>query len=95
MSQDAAGHYQASRAHVQRYPAGQDQQEQAARLDEDNPLWLILWGIYSLQFVAFPLFDVPDGAVLFARSASELVRRMRQAEAVYGTAPHRGQGRHA
>ena len=78
----SAGDDQAERAHAQ--SAGEDHQEQAARLDRDNPQWLIVWGTFSLEFVAFPLFCVPDGIVLRSRSAPELLRRMRQTEEIYG-----------
>ena len=72
----------ADRAHTQ--SPGEDDQEQAARLDRDNPRWLIVWGTFSLEFLAFPLFCVPDGIVLCSRSAAELLRRMRQTEEIYG-----------
>ena len=78
----SAGDDQAERAHAQ--SAGEDHQEQAARLDRDNPQWLIVWGTFSLEFVAFLLFCVPDGIVLRSRSAPELLRRMRQTEEIYG-----------
>jgi hypothetical protein len=73
--------------HDQSAPAGDDHYEQAARLDRDNPHWLVVWGIFSHEFVAFPLFRVPQGTVLCTRSCPELVRRMRQAEAIYGGSP--------
>ena len=63
---------------------GGDHREQAAKLDRDNPRWLVVWGTFSLEFVAFPLFDVPDRIVLCSRSAPELLRRMRQTEEIYG-----------
>jgi hypothetical protein len=87
MSTDAAGHGQPSEAHAQSAQAAADRAEQAARLDEDNPQWLVIWGTFSLQFVAFPLFPVPPGTVLCCQSCAELTRRMRQAEAIYGAIP--------
>ena len=95
MSADAAGRYQASQVQGQPAPDEQDHAAEAAQLDRDNPRWLVVWGIFSLEFVAFPLFDVPDGTFLCARSAPELLRRIRQAEEIYGAVP-RGKGsRHA
>ncbi len=70
--------------HGQPAAAEEDHREQAARLDRDNPQWLVVWGIFSHEFVAFPLFRVPQGTVLCSRSGPELVRRMRQAEEIYG-----------
>ena len=58
--------------------------EQASKLDQENPRWIVLWGIFSHQYVAFPLFLVPPGTVLCFRSEPELLRRMRQTETIYG-----------
>jgi hypothetical protein len=95
MSADAAGRYQASQPQAQAAPAGHDHAAEADQLDRDNPQWLVVWGIFSLQFVAFPLFDVPDGTVLCARSAPELLRQIRQTEEIYGAPPRGEGGRHA
>jgi hypothetical protein len=62
----------------------EDHQEEAARLDRDNPWWLIVWGTFSRQFVAFPLFHVPQGTILCCRSSLDLIRRMRQVDQIYG-----------
>jgi hypothetical protein len=83
MGADAEGR-RAGGQHTEPTPAGEDHQEQAARLDRDNPQWLIVWGTFSHEFVAFPLSRVPQGTILCCRSGPELVRRMRQAEAIYG-----------
>ena len=79
-----AGQTEADRAPAQRVPADEDHQEQAARLERDNPQWLVVWGTFSHEFVAFPRFSVPQGTVLCCRSCPELVRRMRQTEEIYG-----------
>jgi hypothetical protein len=83
MRPDAVRRDQATGPPIQMDPAG-DCQEQAARLDRDNPQWLVLWGTFSREFVAFPLFLVPAGTVLHSESSPELVRRMRQTEQIYG-----------
>src|ERR1700691_6027474 len=62
----------------------EDHREQAARLDRDNPRWMVVWGTFSHEFVAFPLFQVPPGTVLCSKSGPEIERRMRQAEQIYG-----------
>jgi hypothetical protein len=84
MSPDIADHHKASQADTRPEPVGEDHQEQAARLGRDNPQWLVVWGSFSHEFVAFPRFRVPAGTVLHSRSVPELVRRMRQAEQIYG-----------
>jgi hypothetical protein len=84
MRPDAVRSDQAAGAGIQTDPASDDHQEQAARLDRDNPQWLVLWGIFSHEFVVFPLFLVPAGTVLHSGSSPELVRRMRQTEQIYG-----------
>ena len=91
MSTDAVGQHQADRAQTPWAPAQEDHQEQAARLDRDNPQWLIVWGTFSHEFVAFPLFRVPQGIVLCCRSGPELVRRMRQTEEICGGGRNVGQ----
>ncbi len=59
-------------------------EEEAARLAADNPHWLIVWGAFSHEFVAYPLFHVPPRTVLACRTKEELLRRMRQVEQIYG-----------
>lgn len=82
MSSDAEG-YRVRGPHALPDHDEENHQEQAARFDHDNPRWLVIWGTFSRQFVAFPRFHVPQGTVLSCRSGSELVRRMRQAEKIY------------
>lgn len=82
MSADAADHNQASQAYDQ--PTSAEHKEQAAKLGQDNPQWLVIWGTFSHEFVAFPLFRVPQGTILCCRSGPELVRRMGQTEEIYG-----------
>jgi hypothetical protein len=79
-----AGSYQAGRQYAG--PAGneEDHREQAERLDRDNPRWMVVWGTFSHEFVAFPLFHVPPGTVLCCQSGPEMERRIRQAEQIYG-----------
>ena len=42
--------------------------------------WLVVWGTYTRQFVAFPLFDAPRGTILAAGYPDALTGRMREAE---------------
>jgi hypothetical protein len=54
--------------------------ETAKRLARDFPDWLVVWGVYTRQYVAFPLFDAPRGTILAARDPSALAARLQQAE---------------
>jgi hypothetical protein len=56
------------------------EREEAARLQEANPLWLIMWGVHSRLLWAFPLFHAPRGTVVSASSPDRLLDRMRQVE---------------
>ncbi len=63
-------------------PFANDQahKEMAERIQQENPKWLVVWGVYTRQFAAFPLFPAPPGTVLRGRDSGELAGRMRQAE---------------
>ena len=51
----------------------------AQQLESDNPLWLVVFGVFSREFVAFPRFD--RGTVLSALYPEALPPRMRRIEA--------------
>jgi len=50
----------------------------AERIMEVFPHWLVMWGAYSRQFWAYPLFDVPAGTIVRAADASTLAGMMRR-----------------
>jgi hypothetical protein len=52
--------------------------EAAEQVNATFPDWLVLWGPFSQQFVAFPLFRAPRGTVLASHDISRLERLMRQ-----------------
>jgi hypothetical protein len=52
----------------------------AERLESDNPLWVVLYGVYSKQFVAFPRFAAPRGTVIAVSYPGAMSVRMRQVE---------------
>jgi hypothetical protein len=54
--------------------------EMARNIEEKSPHWLVVWGTYTRQFVAFPLFDAPPGTILTAGYPDALTGRMREAE---------------
>jgi hypothetical protein len=53
----------------------------AGQLEEENPSWIVVFGVYTREFVAFPRFDVPRGTVIAARYPHALPPRMRRIEA--------------
>lgn len=52
----------------------------ASRLEAEHPLWVVVFGVYSEEFVCFPRFDAPHGTMLVARYPGALPDRMRRAE---------------
>jgi hypothetical protein len=52
----------------------------AHQLEMENPLWIVVFGAYSKEFVCFPRFYVPGGAIVAARHPGALMARMRWAE---------------
>ena len=54
--------------------------DEARRLEAENPLWIVVYGVYSKEFVCFPRFTVPGGAIVAARYPGALLSRMRRVE---------------
>jgi hypothetical protein len=52
----------------------------AQRLEQENPSWIVLYGAYSKEFVAFPRFTAPSGTIVVGRHPSTLPTRLRQIE---------------
>lgn len=61
-----------------------DGPQAAERLQDENPQWLVLYGSWTRELVAFALFGAPPGTWVAAKDAETLVRRMRQTERQYG-----------
>lgn len=65
--------------------------ETACQLELRRPGWMVLWGAYSKQYVAFPLFAAPPGTILAAAYPPALESRMQAAEVrAQGRPRHRG-----
>lgn len=60
--------------------------EIASRLEADHPLWMVVYGVYTQQFICFPKFNAPYGAVLVATYPEALHDRMKTVEETIGTA---------
>lgn len=54
--------------------------EIASRLEAEHPLWIVVFGVYTQQFVCFPKFQAPAGTMLAAAYPEALPDRMRRAE---------------
>lgn len=52
----------------------------ASRLEAEHPLWIVVFGVYTQQFVCFPKFQGPAGTMLTATYPEALPGRMRRAE---------------
>jgi hypothetical protein len=50
----------------------------AGELESENPLWIVIFGVYTRQFVAFPRF--PGGKMTVAWYPAALAARMREIE---------------
>jgi hypothetical protein len=67
-------------ADVIKHGTAKDMQCVAERLESDNPLWIVVFGVYTRQFVAFPRFAAPEGTVITAGYPGALSERMRRVE---------------
>jgi hypothetical protein len=59
----------------------------AGRIEAEHPLWLVVFGVYTQEFVCFPKFQAPGGTVLVATYPDALPDRMRRAEESLHTPP--------
>lgn len=67
------------------------QRRVAARIAAHRPRWVVLWGLWSRRYWAFPLFDAEPGTIISSASANELVALLDHAEtaAALGHPPRR------
>ena len=57
----------------------------AERLEVDNPDWVIMYGVYSREFVAFPVYpDAPDNCYCSAKDPAALDDHIRETERRHG-----------
>ncbi len=61
--------------------------EEARRLEAANPLWVVIFGSYSREFVCFPRFGPDGGSIVAARNPGALPPRMRTAESSAPSTP--------
>jgi hypothetical protein len=58
----------------------------AERLEAANPWWIVIYGAYTGQFVAFPRFSAPKGTVVTALYPGALPQRLRRIERQHAAA---------
>lgn len=52
----------------------------ARELESGNPRWIVVFGVYTRQFVGFPRFDVPSGTIVIALYPGAIAARMHDVE---------------
>ena len=77
------------------YAANDEPREIARHLEEKSPNWLVLWGMYTHQFVALPRFDAPRGTIVTAIYPDALVGRTQEVERRFHIPAEEGGGNHA
>jgi hypothetical protein len=53
---------------------------EARRLEAGNPLWIVVFGVASQEFVCFSRASVPFRAIVFAKDPDTLPPRLRAIE---------------
>jgi hypothetical protein len=54
--------------------------KEARRPETENPLWIVVFGVYSGEFACFPRFGLDGGAIVAAKDPRTLPPRMRTVE---------------
>jgi hypothetical protein len=62
------------------FAADDEPREIARHLAAKSPNWLVLWGVYTHEFVAFPRFDAPRGTIVTAIYPDTLIGRTQEVE---------------
>lgn len=52
----------------------------AARIRQAFPCWYIMWGKYSRELWAYPMFRVPAGTIVHSADPNDLAGMMRAVE---------------
>ena len=52
----------------------------AEEIQQQRPGWLIIWGVYSRRFTAYPLFPVRRRVIVIAYYQDALLERMNSVE---------------
>ncbi len=54
--------------------------EAAERTERENPGWIVLFGVFTKEFVCFPRFTAPAGTIVTALYPDAILSRMRMIE---------------
>jgi hypothetical protein len=54
--------------------------EAAERTERENPGWIVVFGVFTRQFVCFPGFAAPAGTIVIALYPDAIPPRMRKIE---------------
>jgi hypothetical protein len=57
-----------------------DEHETARQIELRHPCWMVMYGTYSRQYVAFPRFRAPKGTIVAARHPPALAAQMQAVE---------------
>ena len=52
----------------------------ARQIEKGHPYWMVVWGLYSRQYWAFPLLPVPRGTIVHAADPVMLVAAIEEVE---------------
>ncbi|HEY3953684.1 MAG TPA: hypothetical protein VGM53_09930 [Streptosporangiaceae bacterium] len=59
----------------------------AEQINQSRPQWLVVWGLYSRRFWAYPLFEMRPRRLVSAGYPDALIARMDEAERRYRVMP--------
>ena len=59
---------------------GEDPRAAAERIERENPRWIVVFGVFTRQFVGFPRFPAPAGTAVTASEPAAISDRIKQAE---------------
>ena len=54
--------------------------EAAERTERENPGWIVVFGVFTKEFVCFPRFPAPTGTIVTALYPDAIPPRMRKIE---------------
>jgi len=61
-------------------PGDDASREVAARTERENPGWIVVFGVFTREFVCFPKFPAPTGTIVTALYPDAIPPRMRMIE---------------
>ncbi len=78
-----------SRPELDRAAASADDvaREAAEQAERENPGWIVLFGVFTKEFVCFPRFPAPTGTIVTALYPDAILPRMLMIERALRTGP--------